>query len=65
MSSANLAEKRCVKDELTSFNLCRCQETDKATMDVEAQEEGVLAKILVCCHFTCHGRAYPARSPAT
>lgn len=27
--------------------LARIQETDKATMDVEAQEDGVLAKIIV------------------
>ena len=31
--------------EVTS---CASQETDKATIDVEAQDDGILAKILVC-----------------
>lgn len=31
------------------ISYARPQETDKATMDVEAQDEGVLGKILVRC----------------
>lgn len=33
-------------------------ETDKAQMDVEAQDDGVLAKILVCCT-SLHGKYTP------
>jgi len=28
------------------------QETDKATIDVEAQDDGILAKIIVCISFS-------------
>lgn len=32
------------------LELTSCQETDKATIDVEAQDDGVLGKILVQSH---------------
>lgn len=34
-----------------SLTLSVIQETDKATIDVEAQEDGIVAKILVCIPF--------------
>lgn len=36
--------KRSMSDEAKFYSV---QETDKATMDVEAQEDGIMAKIIV------------------